>query len=76
MVAVLLAVVLSVVVLLVVVLSVAYLVVEVDGTAVLEEGKCKTLLCHSRETLIVYLFVYFVTSLCGILHLILKATTY
>jgi len=39
-----LVVVLSVVVLLAVVLLVAYLVAEVGGTAVLEEGKCKTLL--------------------------------
>jgi len=41
-----LVVVLSVVVLLVVVLLVAYLVVEVDGTVVLEERKCKTLFSH------------------------------
>jgi len=34
------------VVLLVAVLLVAYLVVVVDGMVVLEERKCKTLLCH------------------------------
>jgi len=36
----------SAAVLLVVVLLVAYLVAEVGGMVVLEEGKCKTLLSH------------------------------